>query len=86
MGQKALMKLTFLLSKSQNLKTYARSLIWRGMLCLPSKTKTMKTEQDYCPFGQKGFFKYVSSPFLKEIFWKCTEVVSHLLTDVVKPN
>lgn len=63
-----------------------RAIFWRGMLCLPSKTKTMKTEQDYCPFGQKGFFKYESCPFLKEIFWKCTEVVSHLLTDVVKPN
>ena len=68
MGRKALMKLTFLLSKSQNLKTYARSSEEECMLCLPSKTKTMKTEQDYCPFGQKGFFKYVSSPFLKEIF------------------
>ena len=56
-------------------------MFWRGMLCLPSKTKTMKTEQEYCPFGQKGFFKYVS----KEIFWKFTEVTSHLLIDVVKP-
>ena len=58
-----------------------RAIFWRGMLCLPSKTKTMKTEQEYCPFGQKGFFKYVS----KEIFWKFTEVTSHLLIDVVKP-
>ena len=55
------------------------------MLCLPSKTKTMKTEQKYCPFRQKGFFKYVSSLFLKEILWKFTEVTSHLLIDVVKP-
>lgn len=55
------------------------------MLCLPSKAKTMKTEQEYCPFGQKGFFKYVSSPFLKEIFWKFSKVTSHLLIDVVKP-
>ena len=60
--------------KSKNL----RAVFWREMLCLPSKTKTMKTEQDYCPFGQKGFFKYVSSPFLKEIFWKFTEVTSYL--------
>ena len=36
------------------------------MLCLPSKTKTMKTEQEYCPFGQKGFSKYVSSHFWKK--------------------
>ena len=63
-----------------------RAIFCRGMLCLPSKTKTMKTKQEYCPFWQNGFFKYVLSPFLKEIFWKFTEVVSHLLTDVVKPN
>ena len=63
-----------------------RAIFWRRMLCVPSKTKTMKTKQEYCPFRQKGFFKYALSPFLKEIFWKFTEVVSHLLTDVVKPN
>ena len=63
-----------------------RAIFWRRMLCVPSKTKAMKTKQEYCPFRQKGFFKYALSPFLKEIFWKFTEVVSHLLTDVVKPN
>ena len=83
-GQKALMKVTFLLSTGQNLKSYARS--FEEECSVPSKTKTMKTKQEYCPFRQKGFFKYVLSPFLKEIFWKFTEVVSHLLTDVVKPN
>ena len=36
------------------------------MFCLSSKTKTMKTEQDFCPFGQKGFFKYVSSHVWKK--------------------
>lgn len=63
-----------------------RAIFWRRMFCLQSKSKTMKTGQEYCPFGQKGFFKYVSSPFLKEIFWKFTEVTSHLLIHVVKPN
>ena len=37
------------------------AIFWRRMFCLQSKRKTMKTGQEYCPFGQKGFFKYVSS-------------------------
>ena len=54
MGQKALMKLTFLLSKSQNLKTYARSFEEECSVC-HLRLKRWRPNKNIVRLDKKGF-------------------------------
>ena len=65
MGQKALMKLTFLLSKSQNLKTYARSFEEECSVC-HLRLKRWRLNKTIVRLDKKGFLNMYRVPFWKK--------------------
>lgn len=64
-GEKALMKLTFLLSKDQNRKSYARSFEEECSVC-HLRLKRWRLNKNIVRFDKKGFLNMYWVPFWKK--------------------
>lgn len=65
MGQKALMKLTFLLSKDQNIKSYARSSEEECSVC-NLRVRRWRLDKNIVRLDKKGFLNMYRVPFWKK--------------------